>query len=351
MRLALVSDAWAPQVNGVVRTLATTTERLRARGHDVATITPDAFRTIACPSYPEIRLAIGCGREVARTLDRLGADSVHIATEGPLGWAARRWCLNAGMPFTTSFHTRFPDYVAMRTGLPPRWFWPLVRRFHAPAARIMVSTNTLAAELKRNGLPRTHLWSRGVDLDLFSPAAPRLPQLAGLPRPIQLYVGRVAVEKNIAAFLECPTRGTKVIVGDGPARAQLEKSFPAARFLGAMHGASLASAYASADLFVFPSRTDTFGMVMIEALASGLPVAAFPVPGPLDVLGAKGRGRDDGSPVIGALDADLPAAIDRALAARRADCVAEGRRYSWDASTDQFLDGLAPNAIALDLAA
>ena len=333
MKIALVSDAWRPQINGVVRTLETTVARLRARDHDVATITPDRFLTIPCPSYPEIRLAIGSGREMNRRLADFAADAIHIATEGPLGWAARRWCLDRSMPFSTSFHTRFPDYVALRTGLPSGWFWPVVRRFHAPAATIMAATTMLAEELAGQGLPQTHRWSRGVDLDLFTPAAPGLAAMAGLPRPIQLYVGRVAVEKNIDAFLHAPVPGSKVVVGDGPARAALQQRYPTAHFLGPLHGAELASAYASADVFVFPSRTDTFGLVMIEALACGTPVAAFPVHGPLDIIGAA-QGR------VGAMDEDLAAAIRFALTARPAACAAEGRRYSWDACTDQFVAGL-----------
>lgn len=335
MKVALVSDAWRPQINGVVRTLETTVGRLRARGHVVETITPDQFRTIACPSYPEIRLAIGSGREVGRRLEHAGVEAVHIATEGPLGWSARRWCLDRRLPFSTSFHTRFPDYVAMRTGLPSTWFWPIVRRFHAPATRIMVATSMLAKELAEQGLPQTHAWSRGVDLDLFSPGASVLPALADLPRPIQLYVGRVAVEKNIGAFLDAPVEGSKVVVGDGPARAYLAQRHPGAYFLGALQGAALAAAYASADVFVFPSRTDTFGLVMIEALASGTPVAAYPVHGPLDIIGTAQRR-------VGAMDDDLATAIRAALTAPRADCAIEGRRYSWDACTDQFLAGLCP---------
>jgi len=299
----------------------------------VETITPDLFRNIPCPSYPEIRLAIGAGREVARRLAEFQADAIHIATEGPLGWAARRWCLDHKMPFTTSFHTRFPDYVALRTGLPPSWFWPVVRRFHAPATRIMAATRMLSEELAGQGLEQTHRWSRGVDLELFTPGAPMLAAMAGLPRPIQLYVGRVAVEKNIDAFLDAPVNGSKMIVGDGPARVQLEQRYPMAHFLGALHGTELASAYASADVFVFPSRTDTFGLVMIEALAAGTPVAAFPVHGPLDIVG-------DAKAMIGAMDEDLGAAIRKALTARPAVCAAEGRRYSWDACTDQFVAGL-----------
>jgi len=334
VKLALVSDAWAPQVNGVVRTLQTTVGRLRERGWGVETITPDQFRTVPCPSYPEIRLAIGAGREIARRLTAFDADAVHIATEGPLGWAARRWCLDRAMPFTTSFHTRFPDYVALRTGLPASWFWPIIRHFHAPAVRIMVASAMLADELAEQGLRKTHLWSRGVDLDLFTPTASSLPAMAGLLHPVQLYVGRVAVEKNIGAFLDAPVKGSKVVVGDGPALAQLQQHYPMVHFLGALHGAELASAYASADVFVFPSRTDTFGLVMIEALASGTPVAAFPVQGPLGIVGEAGA-------IVGALDEDLGAAIRKALTAKPADCVAEGRRYSWDACTDQFAAGLA----------
>lgn len=339
MKFALVSDAWRPQINGVVRTLETTVAKLRGRGWIVETITPDLFRNIPCPSYAEIRLAIGAGREVARRLAGFQADAIHIATEGPLGWAARRWCLDHGMPFTTSFHTRFPDYVALRTGLPPRWFWPVVRRFHAPATRVMAATRMLAEELAGQGLRHTHRWSRGVDLDLFTPTAPRLSAMAGLPRPIQLYVGRVAVEKNIDAFLDAPVGGSKIIVGDGPARAQLRQRYPAAYFLGSLHGAALASAYASADVFVFPSRTDTFGLVMIEALAAGTPIAAFPVQGPLDIVG-------DARATVGAMDENLESAIRKALTARPADCAAEGRKYSWDACTDQFVAGLSVPNIA-----
>lgn len=342
MRIALATDAWAPQVNGVVRTLTTTVARLRSRGHRVDTLTPDLFRTVACPSYPEIRLAIGCGRGVARRLDALDADAVHIATEGPIGWAARRWCLRRGRPFTTSFHTRFPDYVAMRTGLPADWFWPVLRRFHGPATRIFAATPTLAEELGERGLPQVHAWSRGVDLELFSADTPPLAALAALPRPVQLYVGRVAVEKNLEDFLAMRTPGTKIVVGDGPARAMLASRYPKAIFLGTLHGSDLASAYAGADVFVFPSRTDTFGLVNIEALASGVPVAAYPTRGPIDIIGRRGFGTHGGRGRIGALAEDLAEATEAALTASRADCAREGRRYSWDRCTDQFVAGLAP---------
>jgi len=342
MKIALATDAWAPQVNGVVRTLTTTVATLSARGHQVDTITPDLFRTIACPSYPEIRLAIGCARAVARRLDTLDADAVHIATEGPIGWAARRWCLRRGRPFTTSFHTRFPDYVAMRTGLPADWFWPVLRRFHGPATRIFAATPSLADELADRGLPQVHAWSRGVDLALFSPDTAPLATLADLPRPVQLYVGRVAVEKNLEAFLSTRTPGSKIVVGDGPARAALAARYPDARFLGALHGRELAAAYVGADVFVFPSHTDTFGLVNIEALASGVPVAAYPTRGPIDIIGLDGFGTHGSQKRIGALAEDLAEAIPAALTASRDDCAREGRRYSWDRCTDQFVAGLAP---------
>ena len=342
MKIALVSDAWAPQVNGVVRTLMTTVEMLRADGHVVEALTPDQFRTVPCPSYPEIRLALGCGRAVSARLAAARPDAIHIATEGPLGWAARRWCMDRGVPFTTSFHTRFPDYVAMRSRLPADWFWPIVRRFHGPASRIFAATETLADELAERGLPQTHRWSRGVDLALFGLDVVPLPMLAAIEGPILLSVGRVAVEKNIEAFLTADVPGTKVVVGDGPARVMLEKRFPQVVFTGALHGERLAAAYAAADLFVFPSLTDTFGLVMIEALASGVPVAAFPVRGPIDIIGADGLGMFGGAARIGALDGDLGAAIRLAMSADRDACAGEGRRYSWQRCTGQFLAGLAP---------
>jgi glycosyltransferase involved in cell wall biosynthesis len=351
VKIALVSDAWAPQVNGVVRTLMTTAAQLRERGHEVDAITPDQFKTVACPSYPEIRLALGSGRAVAARLASGGADAVHIATEGPLGWAARRWCMDRAIPFTTSFHTRFPDYVAMRSRLPADWFWPIVRRFHGPAARVFAATETLADELAERGLAHTHRWSRGVDLDLFSPTVAPMAELAGRDGPILLSVGRIAVEKNIEAFLSAKVAGTKVVVGDGPARAMLEKRYPDAVFTGALHGERLAAAYAAADLFVFPSLTDTFGLVMIEALASGVPVAGFPVRGPIDIIGVGGTGMFGGTASIGALDEDLEIAMRGALAADRAACVAEGRRYGWDRCTDQFLAGLAPTSTMRSLVA
>ena len=342
MRIALVTDAWEPQVNGVVRTLRTTVERLRGRGHQVETMTPDGFKTRACPGYPEIRLALGCGPKLSRRLSTLDPEVVHIATEGPLGWAARNWCLAHSMPFTTSFHTRFPEYLALRTHMPARWFWPILRRFHRPSSAVFAATDALAQELATFGLGHTHRWSRGVDTTAFSPDAPLLAAMAGLPRPIQLYVGRVAIEKNIEAFLETNVPGSKVVIGDGPALKGLQQRYPSAKFLGAKHGAELASAYATADVVVFPSRTDTFGLVVIEALASGTPVAGYPVRGPIDIIGTMGRGFGGNAGRIGALDDNLNLAIQVALGASSRACIEEAQRYDWERCTDQFLAGLRP---------
>ena len=342
MRIALVTDAWEPQVNGVVRTLRTTVERLRARGHQVDAITPLDFATRPCPGYPEIRLALGCGARLAERLSRLEPEVVHIATEGPLGWAARHWCMTRGMPFTTSFHTRCPEYLALRTHLPARWFWPILRRFHRPSSAVFAATDALAQELATFGLTNTRRWSRGVDTAAFSPDAPPLAVIAKLPRPIQLYVGRVAIEKNIEAFLDTDVPGSKVLIGDGPALKSLQQRYPSAHFLGAMHGSDLASAYATADVLVFPSRTDTFGLVIIEALASGTPVAAYPVRGPIDIIGTMGRGFGGCAGRIGALDENLSLAIQVALGASARACVEEGQRYDWERCTDQFLAGLQP---------
>lgn len=341
MRIAVASDAWFPQVNGVVRSLSTTIERIRRRGVEVETITPDLFRSVPCPTYPEIRLALACKRGVAKRLDAFEPQAVHIATEGPIGWAARAWCKRRKVPFTTSFHTRFPDYVSVRTGIPADWIWKVMRLFHGAATRTFAVTPALSGELIERGIGSVHHWPLGVDIAQFSPAAAPHPDMQGLKRPIQLYVGRVAVEKNLEAFLETRVEGTKVIVGDGPALAELKRKFPEAAFLGARHGLDLASAYASADVFVFPSRTDTFGLVNIEALASGLPVAAFPVAGPIDIIGPDGSGMHGGCQRIGALHEDLEEAIRLALTADRAACAEEGARYEWDLCTDRFLEGLA----------
>lgn len=330
-RIAIVTDAWAPQMNGVVRTLMATCEVLRSRGHAVEVISPERFRSLPCPTYAEIRLAMPFPGAIGRALTAMAPDAIHIATEGPLGLAARRFCTARGIPFTTAYHTQFPDYVARRTGLPPALFWRYIRWFHAPSRQVLVATDSVRAELRAHGLRRLHPWSRGVDLACFNPSAPQPPEFADLPRPIQLYVGRVAVEKNLEAFLGGGYPGSKVVVGDGPALVQMQARFPETHFLGRRSGPALAGCYAHADVFVFPSRTDTFGLVMIEALACGTPVAAFPVAGPRDIVTDR----------VGALSDDLDRAIAGALFSERADCAELGARYSWDAATDQFLAGLA----------
>ncbi len=336
MRIALVTDAWVPQVNGVVRTLQQMVKMLRAEGHEVEVISPDRFHTIACPGYSEIRLAV-TPWQIGALMDKFVPEAVHIATEGPLGWAARRWCMKRGVTFNSSFHTRFPDYVAVRTGLSPDWFWPVMRRFHAPSNRVLVATQGLGEELQSHGITRTHRWTRGVDLKRFSPDNANHPLFAALSHPIQLYVGRVAVEKNIEAFLENTHAGSKVVVGDGPALEPLRARYPHVLFMGALEGDELASAYASADVFVFPSLTDTFGLVMIEALASGVPVAGFPVHGPIDIVGTTGRGTVTGFDApIGAVDSDLSVAIAQALLCQPDDCVAYAQHFTWDVSYRQF---------------
>ncbi|MBN8808727.1 MAG: glycosyltransferase family 1 protein [Sphingomonas sp.] len=335
MRIAIVTDAWSPQVNGVVRTLQAVRGELERLGHDVLVVSPDLFRSLPCPTYPEIRLAFASTARVGEMLETFGAQAVHLATEGPVCLAARRWCLARDFPFTTAYHTQFPDYVAARTGVSPDWVWRYIRWFHGPAQAILAATPSIAATLRGRGLTRLRHWGRGVDLALFGKVTPD-PAIRALalanPGPIQLYVGRVAVEKNVAAFLANGHPGSKVVVGDGPALAQLQARFPTAHFLGAKFGADLAAAYAAADVLVFPSRTDTFGLVMIEAMASGTPVAAYPVTGPVDVL----------TPAVGAMDEDLAAAIAAALTRDRTACAAYGAGFSWTASARQFLAALVP---------
>jgi len=340
VKIAIATDAWSPQVNGVARSLATTAERLQRRGHDVLVIEPGRFRTVPCPTYPEIRLALGCGAAVRRTLWGFDPDAIHVSTEGPIGWATRNWCVRHGRHFTTAFHTRFPDYVSIRTGIPAEWIWKAMRRFHGAADRTFTATAALADELYEHGIDQTHHWPRGVDLEQFHPIVAAHPSLAGLPRPLMLNVGRVAVEKNIEAFLDCRVAGSKVVVGDGPALAAMKKRYPEVSFLGAKHGEELASCYAAADVFVFPSRTDTFGLVNIEALACGVPVAAYPVAGPLDIIGLDGKGMHSGSRRIGALHEDLAVAIRQALTADRSAAACEARKYGWEHCTDLFVDGL-----------
>ncbi len=345
MKIAICTDAWHPQVNGVVRSLATTVTQLSERGHEVELITPAQFHTMPLPGYDEIRLALAPRFGTRRKLGAFRPEVVHIATEGPIGWSARSWCLAHKVPFTTAFHTRFPDYAALRTGIDAEHFWPLVRRFHAPSRAIMVSTASLAQELNARGLGQTRIWSRGIDRTLFRPGHAPLPEIAALPGPVLLYVGRIAKEKNLPAFLDCAVPGNKVVVGDGPDLAELRMRYPKARFLGALSGVQLAQAYCSADAFVFPSRTDTFGLVLIEALACGVPVAAYPVPGPLDIIGANGRGADQSYPLtVGALDEDLGLAIRKALRLDPLAAAVIGASYSWERATDQFLAALCDAA-------
>lgn len=336
-RIAIVSDAWHPQINGVVQTLAMTVSELRAMGHEVLVIGPDRFQTIPCPIYPEIRLALWPRRRLAALLSAFDPDYLHIATEGPLGLAAGAIARAAGWSFTTAYHTRFPDYLATRAAFPRGLTYRWLRRFHGRGAAMMVATAGLAAELAGHGFANMCLWSRGVDLALFHPG--RATPLS-LPRPIFLSVGRLAVEKNLPAFLGLDLPGSKLVVGDGPARAALMRAYPKAHFLGAMRGEALARLYASADVFVFPSLTDTFGLVLLEALASGLPVAAFPVPGPRDVLGDAAFGGT--RTPVGVLAPDLGQAAMAALTIDRARARGFAERFSWAASARQFLANLVP---------
>lgn len=340
MRIVIATDAWHPQVNGVVRTLESLNREATRLGCQVYMITPQDFRHLPCPTYPEIRLALPARRRLERTLAHMRPDAIHIATEGPVGLAVRRWCLHRQLPFTTAFHTNFPEYVALRTGVPASWLYPAIRRFHRPSAGVMVSTPAMAGKLGEIGIPHCRLVPRGVDTDLFRP---REDARSGPPRPVALYVGRLAVEKGVEAFLALDLPGSKLVVGDGPARADLERRFPDARFTGTLTGEALAEAYASADVFVFPSQTDTFGLVILEALASGCPVAAYPVRGPLDIIAADGCGASLRSQrPVGCLDADLRAAVMRALDCRRDDCTAFAADFSWSRCGEAFLEMLQP---------
>jgi glycosyltransferase involved in cell wall biosynthesis len=330
MNLVIVSDAWFPQVNGVVRTLDTVGRELGLRGHSVTYITPDKFRSLPCPTYPEIRLALLPGRKVARMIEAVQPCAIHIATEGPLGFAARNYCRKRKYPFTTAFHTRFPEYVAARFSVPLGLTYAIVRWFHGGATRIMVATESLRADLAGRGFRNLVHWTRGVDTELFRPQpGASLPW----PGPIFLYVGRVAVEKNIGAFLTLDLPGTKVVVGDGPQLNELRRKHPDVQFVGAKFGDDLAAFYAGADVFVFPSRTDTFGLVLLEALAAGLPVAAYPVTGPKDVLG---------NAPVAVLDEDLGKAALAALKLDRAACRAFALTHGWRTSAEQFAANLQP---------
>ena len=333
-RVLIVSDAWRPQVNGVVRTLETLVAELNVLGIVAEVIGPDRFRTLPCPTYPDIRLSVLPRRRLERMMNAFRPDALHIATEGPLGIAARRVARAKGWIFTTAFHTRFPEYLRARTRMPTRLSYAWLRRFHAAGHGLMVATESLRQELAARGFRDLRSWSRGVDLSLFQ-MEPRA-AWEGLARPVCLYVGRVAVEKNISAFLDLNLPGSKVVVGDGPQRDALQRRFPNVRFAGELVGDALSRAYAGADVMVFPSLTDTFGLVMLESLACGTPVAAFPVTGPKDVLAGGGEG-------IGAIDADLRAAVLRALAGGdRIACRAFAETFSWRACAERFVTNLVP---------
>ena len=329
MNIAIVSDAWRPQTNGVVTTLARTAACLETFGHRVRVLGPEAFRSVPCPTYPEIRLSLAPGRGLADFLDEFAPDAVHVATEGPLGLAARRQLRRRGWRFTTSYHTQFPQYLRARAPIPLGWSYAALRWFHSAAARVMVNTPHVRDELAAHGFANLVHWTRGVDATLFRP---REKAFLDLPRPVFACVGRVAVEKNVEAFLSLDLPGTKLVVGGGPALEEMRRRYPEAVFTGYRFGEELAATLAAADVFVFPSLTDTFGLVMLEAMACGVPVAAFPVTGPLDVV-VPG--------VTGVLDRDLRRAALAALELDPQACVAHARRHTWEAATRQFEGHLA----------
>ncbi len=327
-KIAIVTDAWRPQINGVVTTLERTVADLEGFGYRVSTITPDLFKSFRCPTYPEIALAAAGAGTLRKQLLAINPHCVHIATEGPLGWAARKVCLGAGFSFTTSYHTRFPEYVRMRWPVPLSLSYSIVRRFHSAAARTMVATSTLKSELENRGFANTVLWSRGVDTALFTPQSGG----SGDGKPMFIYVGRVAVEKNIEAFLRLDLPGRKVVVGDGPARKRLAEKYREVEFTGYKQGKELAALFASADVFVFPSLTDTFGVVLLEAMASGVPVAAYPVTGPVETV-VNG--------VNGYLDDDLRRAALKALELPAGPCRQCALKYTWESCSRQFVNNLS----------
>jgi glycosyltransferase involved in cell wall biosynthesis len=329
LKIALISDAWHPQINGVVTTLSNTREALERLGHEVELLHPGLFKTYPCPGYPDVGLAFLCGPRLRPLLRAFLPDAIHIATEGPVGYAARRYCRHKGFPYTTSFHSRFAEYLNLRVGFPTAMSAAYLRWFHRKSQAVMVSTESLRAELANKGFRHLQRWPRGVDTALFKPG-----DKAFLhdPRPIFLYTGRVAIEKNVEDFLRLKLPGTKYVVGDGPLRQDLQQRYPETRFTGYKRAAELARYVAAADVFVFPSRTDTFGLVLLEALACGVPVAAYPSPGPIDVI------VDD---QVGTLDADLEKAAIRCLSLDSDRCRRYACNFSWDDSTRQFVEHLA----------
>jgi len=335
MKIALVTDAWRPQVNGVVTTLVELVQGLVLRGHEVELVEPSGHRRFPCPGYREIELAWRPYRRVAQQLEAARPDAIHIATEGPLGSAARRWCLQQGRAFTTAFHTRFPDILTQSMGLPQSWGYAWFRRFHAPSAGVMVPTEGMYRILQGHGFGNLRRWSHGVDLGLFRPAREPLP--LRLPRPVFLYVGRVSYEKNLEAFLKLDLPGSKLVYGVGPLLERLMRRYPRVHWRGVVPRDELPRIYSAADAFVFPSRSETFGLVMLEAMACGTPVAAFPVAGPLDVVGDS-RG--------GVLDEDLRTAALRALEIPREAAQARACEFDWEAVCEQFLSMLVPASSA-----
>lgn len=327
MRILVATDAWQPQVNGVVRTYEQLRDAVPRYGAEIVMLSPADFHTVPCPTYPQIALAVPDQARCGARISAIAPDAVHIATEGPVGWMARAYCLRRGIAFTTSFHTKFPEYLSGRFGLPERLSYAVLRRFHGRGAGMMVATRSLRLMLERRGFRKVLTWTRGVDTQLFRPRDVRRFGMG----PVFLYAGRVASEKNIEAFLELSLPGRKVCVGDGPQLEALRRRFPDATFTGELQGADLAESYASADIFVFPSRTETFGIVMLEAMASGVPVAAFPVTGPADVV-AQG--------VSGLLSWNLRDAALAALVLDRGKVRAAAERYTWEATAKQFLDNV-----------
>ncbi len=332
MRITIVTDAWAPQVNGVVKTLEQTIACLQSDGHLVQVIEPSYFRSLQCPGYAEIRLSLFSYNKVSRMLSAFAPDAIHIATEGPLGMSARRYAKKHKLNFTTAYHTKFPEYLEARSGIPARFFYPVMRWFHGPSKAVMVSTLSVIEELRSKGFEHLVLWSRGVDVNIFN-GENRLPKDDG-HHPVFLYVGRISVEKNLEDFLRLKLPGEQWLVGDGPALEALSERYPNAIFFGQKNHSELAEIYRKADVFVFPSKTDTFGLVLLEALASGLTVAAYPVTGPIDVLA-----HCDAA----ALRYDL---LEACLAAMELDsrhAIAYAQHYSWRRTTHQFIRNLYPN--------
>jgi glycosyltransferase involved in cell wall biosynthesis len=325
MKVLVATDAWRPQVNGVVRTLGSLARAAAKLGVTIEFLSPDGFWTFPVPTYPGLRLALPLAKRVAERIERAKPDAIHLATEGPIGYAVRSYCLKAGRAFTTSYTTRFPEYIAARSPIPEAWIYGILRRFHAAASVTLVATPSLMNELSGRGFTNLGIWTRGVDVDLFRPD--RAIDL-DFPRPIFMSVGRVAVEKNLPAFLALDLPGTKVVIGAGPQEAELKRRFPGTKFLGQLDNGILAAHLAAADVFVFPSLTDTFGIVQLEALASGVPIAAFPVTGPRDVIGNN---------PIGVLNDDLRSACMQALWISRESCREFALRYSWENSAGQFI--------------